>query len=216
MLRGIYRLCGEYGGRAVSTGTGVDEETTLVEMTWVEAWIQAIAGWLGLLTELFYAAHFIALCVILAITSSPPPPPPHETTANRCYTVLVRVAAFVMVHHIIALVRCAVRYKKSPAQQHQEQNQQQRETRASSHHYDDDVQKCFVTIRVVTFILCGAAIWVAISQGCIATPLALCVLAHLLAMLASLFIFTILALLQQFCITHPDNTPINPTLYQAC
>jgi hypothetical protein len=217
----LSRLCWAYGGYDL----GVEEATlkTLVyKHTWVEAWINTLVAWLGVLTELFYAGHLIAIFVILAITSAPPSSHQQPQNIPPCYNILVRVAAFLVVHHVIALIRCGVRLRRRA--HHRDVIIAAATAGADDNVSDnaidgcmdesksDDLHKCFVVIRVCTFIMCGAGVLGA--STCVSTPLGLCILAHLAAMVASLFLLLGLCLLQRFCTPDDDHNP--QTTYNAC
>ena len=147
-----------------------------MEESWSSAWLMTLAAWLGILTELFYVGHGIALCTILGML----------TSEAVCSDILVRLASFILVHHLIALIICGVG--------------RSRQWRQKPHEHDqplDDLHKCVIVTKVVVFV--GCMIGVSSASACILTPLGICILAYLGAVLSSLVLLFLMAVMLRVC-----------------
>jgi len=108
------------------------ETTPLIANTPLNTWLMHFARWLGILTDLFYLAHFLAICVVLSISST-----------DACTDQTIAILLF---HHLVAIIlMCA--HLRPPFKD---------EASASDDAVavDDRAIICFGTVKVFIVLLC--------------------------------------------------------------
>lgn len=136
--------------------------------TSLNLWLLTFAGWLGVLTDLFYLAHFLAICVILSFSVSD----------HMC---LDQTIAILLFHHLVSTILfCA--HLRPPS----------KDSDASDDAVDDRAIVCFGAVKVFIVLLC-----IVISFRCDGTSYSLlsCIYVYLVGVCSSAFLFFLLSVI---------------------